>query len=48
LEHVCLCLVSMGADAKKVAQTLGITLHDVIEEQKRAKREGATMMQGMK
>lgn len=36
LEHVALALVSMGADATKVAKELGIVLHDVIEEQQRA------------
>lgn len=48
LEHVALCLVSMGADPEKVAKELGIVLHDLIEEQGRAKRENTTLMQGMK
>lgn len=48
LEHVALCLVSMGADAEKVGKELGIVLHDLVEEQRRAKREAATMMRGMK
>lgn len=36
LEHVAQCLASLGVDPQKVAKELGITLHDVIEEQKRA------------
>lgn len=51
LEHVALCLVSMGADPEKVAKELGIVLHDMIEEQKRAKKnfqETATLLQGVK
>lgn len=36
LEHVALCLVSMGADPQRVAKDLGVVLHDIIEEQKRA------------
>lgn len=39
LEHVALTLVSMGVDPQKVAKTLGITLHDAIEEQKRAAKQ---------
>lgn len=38
LEHVCLCLVSMGVDPQKIAKTLGVVLHDLLEEQKRAAR----------
>lgn len=36
LEHCVLCLVSLGADPQRVAKDLGVVLHDVIEEQKRA------------
>ncbi|MBS0165514.1 MAG: hypothetical protein JSR29_05515 [Nitrospira sp.] len=39
LEHVCLCLVSMGVDPRAVAKTLGIVLHDVIEEKKRQEKQ---------
>lgn len=48
LEHVALCLVSMGADAVKVGKELGVVIHDLVEEQKRAKRENTTLLQGMK
>jgi hypothetical protein len=48
LEHVALCLISMGADAVKVGKELGVIIHDLIEEQKRAKRENTTLLQGMK
>lgn len=47
LEHVALCLVSMGADAKKVAKELGITLYDVIEEQTRAAKTLRETMKNM-
>jgi hypothetical protein len=36
LERIALCLVSMGADPQRVAKDLGVVLHDLIEEQKRA------------
>ncbi|MBX3305647.1 MAG: hypothetical protein KF751_06270 [Nitrospira sp.] len=39
LEHVALTLVSMGVDPQKIAKTLGVVLHDVLEEQKRAAKQ---------
>lgn len=39
LEHVALTLVSMGVDPQKIAKTLGVVLHDALEEQKRAAKQ---------
>jgi hypothetical protein len=39
LEHVALCLVSMGVDPKKIAKDLGIVLHDLIEQRNREDRK---------